>query len=375
MYRRALKNRPQDSELRIQLQQLAERRKEQSFGPSGTASAIAVADIVSPPKPSVRVTSDDRVTGTATTVTTATTATTATATAKTETAKTETAKTETAKTETAGDAVSKGPFESNIKQDADEIPDIAEPLFPSHESAVLMSSVSFETGPFTSTAGRAAANEQSIELTSGKSDGWRKSREHSVRSDDVLIALESPDEHVDLLLDALSYGDSNETKALAATLFGDCDPSNTEVRNALNKHQKSEQAPEVLLAICDSQIERWEADGKTLTVLFSLCSTGSGETQLQAASQLRNFAGTEFESSCLEALHQLLLSVDPNVRATAALTLGDFASLDENSTSRLRSLVKNDLSLNVREAAESALNRQEARPLQAVPSSRQAVQY
>ena len=52
MYRQALRNRPQDSELRSQLQQLAERRKEQKFGPTGTASAIAMADLVSPPKSS-----------------------------------------------------------------------------------------------------------------------------------------------------------------------------------------------------------------------------------------------------------------------------------------------------------------------------------
>ena len=54
LYGKALKNRPQDAELRKHLQQLAERRKEKKFGPTETANAIARADIVSPPKSGVQ---------------------------------------------------------------------------------------------------------------------------------------------------------------------------------------------------------------------------------------------------------------------------------------------------------------------------------
>lgn len=53
MYRNALRNRPQDSEIRNHLHQLAARRNEQQFGPTGTANTIAMADIVSPPKSEV----------------------------------------------------------------------------------------------------------------------------------------------------------------------------------------------------------------------------------------------------------------------------------------------------------------------------------
>jgi len=324
MYRRALNSRPQDSELRNQLQHLAERRKEQSFGPSGTASAIAAADIVSPPKSNVRP----------------------------------------APVATQTESEPTVHLSSPIDTDAAAVDDFEMlPQLPLAGTATLA-----ETSSIISTAAHTSAPVQQIELASGKSDGWKKSSGRVVTMDQVMAALESPDQHLELLLDALVQGDSTETKALAATLLGDCDPGNQKACEALAEQLKSQSTPDVVLALCDSQIERGEADGQTVSRLIGLCSGSDHETQIQATSQLRNFAGTEFEPQCTAVLSGLLADAEPSVRATAALTLGDFTSLSTSTTSRLEELATKDASSNVREAAESALSRQPLDTLQVIPT-------
>ncbi len=324
MYRRALNSRPQDSELQNQLQQLAERRKEQSFGPSGTASAIAVADIVSPPKSNVR---PARVA-----------------------TQTESEQAVHLSSPVGTHAVAADDFETL-------------PQFPIAGTATLA-----EASSNISNAAHASVSAAQIELASGKSGHWRTSSGRVVTSDQVMAALESPDQHLDLLLDALVLGDSTETKALAATLVGDCDPGNKKVREALAEQLKSQSAPDVVLALCDSQIERGEADGQTVSQLIGLCSGSDHETQIQATSQLRNFAGTEFEPQCTAVLGGLLENAEPAVRAAAALTFGDFKSLNNATNARLEELAAKDSSSNVREAAESALNRRQPETLQVIPT-------
>ena len=188
-----------------------------------------------------------------------------------------------------------------------------------------------------------------------------------VKSDDLLAALERPDDHIDMLLEGLNSGENVETKSLAATLLGDCDPSNTLVRNTLIEHQNIQSDPEVLIAICDSQIERGESDRQTVNCLVHLCTRFTSETQVQAASQLRNFAGTEHESSCLTTLNELLTNAEPDVRAISAATLGDFSPLETNTLTQLQKLADADASSNVRDAAQAALTRQRSDGLQIVP--------
>ena len=140
------------------------------------------------------------------------------------------------------------------------------------------------------------------------------------------------------------------------------------MKEALSEQLKSQAAPDVLLALCDSQIERGEFDSQTLSRLITLSSGSNRDIQIQAMSQLRNFAGTEFEPQCTSVLSGLLRNPAPNVRATAALTLGDFSSLSESMTSSLRDLVSKDPDPNVREAAESTLSRQQPDTLQVIPT-------
>ena len=325
MYRRALKSRPQDSELRNQIQQLAERRKEQSFGPSGTAGALAVADIVSPPKSNVR---PGRVA-----------------------------------TQTASEPA----VHLSASIVANDVPKDDFEVLPQLPDAGI--STLTETSSSISNAAHTSAKIPQIELASGNPDGWRKRGGRVVTGDQVMAALESPDQHLDLLLDALTHGDSTETKALAATLLGDCDPGNQKVREALAEHLGSQSDPNVVLALCDSQIERDEADSQTLSRLIGFCSGNGQDTQIQATSQLRNFAGTEFEPQCMAILSDLLTNPEPAVRATAALTLGNFTVLDSTTTTRLQELAADCPNSDVREAAESALSCQQINTLQVIPTA------
>lgn len=185
-----------------------------------------------------------------------------------------------------------------------------------------------------------------------------------------MVALEAPDDHVALLLKTMDGADNSETKALAATLLGDCDSSNTQIRSALVRHQGIQTEPEVLIAICDSQIERGEADQQTVNCLVCLCTGFSSEVQIQATAQLRNFAGTDHESMCLTTLTELLNNEEPGVRATAALTMGEFESLDDSLLRVLQDLAKADADVAVRDAAASALKRFDADKPEIIPTQR-----
>ena len=343
MYRKALRNRPQDSELRSQLQQLAARREEHKFGPTDTENAIAIADIVSPPKPNVRPVH----------------------------------RTVNATSGTSPSPESDRASSIGIATMVQQSPTFAQeqgvvaaaPVATPFAGPVVASVVASAVAPI---AAQVAVLEPDvtphIELTSGGNQGWRSRKQHAINRDDLLTALEQPDDHVDMLLEALNGGDGVEAKSLAATLLGGCDPGNTRVRDALVQQQSIQSDPEILLALCDSQIERNEADQHTINCLICLCTGFGSEIQIQAASQLRNFVGTQQESLCLAALIELLGSAVPNVRAIAAVTLGDFTSLESRTITQLQELADADADPNVREAAQATLTRQKPDPLQVVPT-------
>lgn len=347
MYRKALKNRPNDPAVRNQLQQLAARRQEQKFGPTGAANAMAVADAVSPPKSAVQ----------------------------------QLRRTVAASGNEAVLTTSPRPAAVNVPASGVQV----SPMTPMHVPPqrqwsqpqqftapaaarrplppVTPASLTPETAP----GAEFAINCQPAPASN---DGWRSSQSGIITSDDIMVALEAPDDHVALLLKTMDGADNSETKALAATLLGDCDSSNTQIRSALVRHQGIQTEPEVLIAICDSQIERGEADQQTVNCLVCLCTGFSSEVQIQATAQLRNFAGTDHESMCLTTLTELLNNEEPGVRATAALTMGEFESLDDSLLRVLQDLAKADADVAVRDAAASALKRFDADKPEIIPTQR-----
>jgi HEAT repeat protein len=149
-----------------------------------------------------------------------------------------------------------------------------------------------------------------------------------VSAEEILAVVESPAENAGLLLNGLMNGDSSETRCLAATLLGDCDPSDVQIRAALKSVSETETGtgtdPRLMLAAADSQIQRGEADESTADCLIELIQEETGETRTQALLDLRHFARTESHEECVAVLQSLLNHEEGSIRAIAAMTLEDF---------------------------------------------------
>lgn len=328
MYRRAQRINPQDPSIKNQLQQLADRKKEKQFSPSGTTMAIATADVVSPPKPAATSLASRPVASTS------------------GTASLDVQPSELIKTQSPGDQ---------------ELPAVNTKPGPD-QSAVSIAAFTPDVDPaFQLISG--SKQERSKEVVVAETAA-------SITANQVMVALENPNAHIELLMNALRNSADNEAQTLAATLLGDCDPTNTKVRDALSQQHQQQCSPELRLALCDSQVVRGEASLETAKCLTGLCSQADTETQIQSAALLRNFAGTEYESICTKALFELLSSKTPAVQATAAATFGDFNNLDSKYLQRLQELAGPVSNANVREAAESALARQPSSVPELIPSAK-----
>jgi len=367
MYRKALKSRPHDPEIRGKLQQLAARRQEQKFGPTGTANAIAMADVVSPPKNPMQ-----QARGTV-------------------------AATPNVMHPTAHQTVTphSQPVYNPVpgQHPQQQLPPQSWQQHPPQESRPQQPQPpqqqewnqrpqfhsSNSTGPIDPAINSAALKPGTAAgvLPVGMEQpatvaniGWHGHKKNLVSSDEILVALEQPDDYVELLLKGMSYGDNLETRALAATMLGDCNPDNVEIRNALTQQLGAQTDPEVLIAVCDSQIERDEADQQTLNCLICLCTGFSSETKIQSASQLKYFVGTEHESTCVTTLNELLHSEESAVRATAALAIGDFNLASDSTITRLREMADSDSSEAVRDAANSTLTLKTSDSMRVIPASK-----
>lgn len=185
---------------------------------------------------------------------------------------------------------------------------------------------------------------------------------------DLQAAMGDPNGHVELLIGAVTHGDTTETQTLAAALLGECDPHNAAVTAALAAALISAEDQAVVLAVADSQVQRGEQNRTTAEHLATVARDAGSGLQVQATMALRHFAGTSGDQLCKETLVELLSSDNHAVRAAAAATLGDFAPTDDISTAALHELAAQDQDDNVREAAKSAILRctAGARPADAV---------
>lgn len=201
------------------------------------------------------------------------------------------------------------------------------------------------TAPVLDDTGRAFLAPQSVE----------------VRLAEVMAVVTCPTEHTPLLLQALTSGDCAETQTLAATLLGDCDLNNFEIRDRLAAARAQSTDHGLLLAIADSQIHRGEATSETAQSVVMLATASEGELQIQAVTSLRHFQGTGSEPACVQTLLSLLRHTDSRVRAASSVTLGDFlltsGSQRELMLSGLTYAAAGDSSEEVRLSARAALGR------------------
>lgn len=302
MYRRALKKSPRDAAIRDQLQQLAEKKNGRTFGAGSVESAVAMADAA---------------TGRA----------------------------------------------SVAARRAQPIPASHLPKPSSAAASSTAGSVTdkteFDTTGSASVTPAVVASVPSSTFVKQTSASSGSAETPIVTASEILDVVESPNEHRDLLLSGLKHGDAVETRCLAATLLGDCDPADTRVRDALIEAATTETNPQLRLSIADSQIQRNESTEDTASCLIELLRDSSDDIRVQACSDLRYFAGTPSESQCVDALTTLLDSPDDSLRAIGAVTLGDFENLNTKATERLKSLSSSDPIATVRDAASSAIARAE----------------
>lgn len=240
-------------------------------------------------------------------------------------------------------------FESTISAARAAVADVSAAVDQS-ESAVdaTVDSLDEEVSEFEASEFEAAVAGQSARPTGASS---------VVTREEILAVIDAPGENHEILLSGLTHGDSEETRCLAATLLGECDKTNTHVRDALAKACAEAVEERLILSAIDSQIQRGEADQSSAARLIELLKSESPDVQAQAASGLRCFTGTEAHKDCTAALVTELSNENADVRAIAALTLGDFPVLDQVAREALEKLAASDPDADVREAAQAAMTR------------------
>jgi hypothetical protein len=334
MYRKALKQNPNDPTIRTQLQQLAERRKGKNFAADPVKEAIAQADSAASARthsPAASVAPQSKALASVGTGT------------NTGMAQTSSNSSTTKPTPNAPAAI----VSSVLTQPSSELAEEIE--------AGATSAVTTAAATVNSTINHVKA--VSAEIVSPAPE----LRSNTVTAEEILAVVDTSAENSDLLLRGLRYGDSLEAQCLAATLMGDCDTDNAEIRKALETASHSAKDTYLRLAITDSRIQRNEHDATTAACLISLMEDGPMDVRIQACSSLRHFAGSDSQTDCVQALAALLDTDSPDLRAAAAVTLGDFEQLSPAVVARLISIARSDSSSETREAARAATARYEGR--------------
>ncbi len=369
MYRKALKVNPANSAVRGQLQQLAERKNSKKFeaDPSKTAVAknrVTEATVVAKSAPAASSKGSAR-SSAAPVLAPSPAATNSKPSAKLVSAST-VVSTEKPIAKSDEPSVSKttiaaASIVTESRTLPARLPDITpQPIETVDDSAISFAAVSNEpSGATEVTKVSAEAQTRVVAAPASQADAHKSVTK--VTSDEVLAVVDFPADNAELLLNGLRYGDSLETQCLAATLLGDCSPENDAIQKALQEANRAAVDPQLRLAICNSRIQRMEQDAITADCLIQLITTASAELRIQVCSDMRHFAGSQWEDNCISVLQDTLESDLSELRAGAAVTLGDFPSLPGSTVDRLRGLSRNDSSSAVREAAMTALVRHESR--------------
>jgi tetratricopeptide (TPR) repeat protein len=328
MYRRALKQNPNNSEVRNSLQQIASRKAGRSFGNAVSTEAVA----------------------------------------KVESAQSSAAETAVALNAKAPEisAGVKATAESELKTAALQIADATSDLafMPGLSPASFEEAATDATAPTSLPLKVAAVELATVEVNLEEGTVVTSFVQPAnvpahplVSAEQILAVAETPAEHAELLLNGLKHGDSLETQCLAATLLGDCDRSDLAIREALKKANEAATDGYLRLAICDSRIQRGEHDEVTAKCMVELLADSLDELQIQVCSSMHHFAGTIAESKCASALESALQSESPELRASAAVALGDFPNLPESAKAQLKKMATSDSVAPVRDAAQSSVDR------------------
>lgn len=195
---------------------------------------------------------------------------------------------------------------------------------------------------------------ESAEPSSG-AGAW-KSTGRVITLNELLQWTDAPIANRDNLLFALTNGEDDGVKALAAAMLAECPLNDREVDAALD--HACQNASDVLkLSARDVLIQRGRLTEQCVTDLLNLMQNSGPEVRAQAAASLRNCAGSQFSSQCVAGLGRMLNDRDPEIVAIAATTLGDFGAEAVPHRDRLIYLLATTDNELILDAVNTAVNR------------------
>ena len=207
--------------------------------------------------------------------------------------------------------------------------------------------------------------DQQIATIASMESAW-KAASRLVTLDQLLEWSEAPADNQENLLFALTSGEDDGVKALAAAILAECSRDNTEINAALEEVCGSG-SDLVRVSAQDALMQRGCITEDGVADLLSLLMVTNSEIRGQAAASLRNCAGSQWAAACVSGLSELLTDEDPSVVAIVAATLGDFGSEASPCRGQLTRIVStSDDELTV-SAANLALNRIPVQDLTPVP--------
>lgn len=194
-----------------------------------------------------------------------------------------------------------------------------------------------------------------LQESSNGAGGW-KSTGRTIPLEELLQWTDTPIANRDHLLFALTNGEDDGVKALAAAMLAECPMNDHEVDAALD--HACQNASDVLkLSARDVLIQRGRITEQGIADLLDLMRNGGSEIRAQAAASLRNCAGSRFGSQCVSGLGRMLTDNDPEIVAIAATTLGDFGREAVPHRDRLIYLLATTDNELILDAVNTAVNR------------------
>lgn len=229
------------------------------------------------------------------------------------------------------------PVESESAEESEE----------SREELVLTADSSSDSAANADSTQQFALLEQSTEIAEslildGDDAGFRLQEPapwKSVSFDEIADWMDTPDQFRRELLHAVSYGEDDGVKALAATVLGEMDDNDTEVTHILQTACVNA-GPLLRVSAIDALARRGEIDGENIHELLKLASNSDNDVRTQAIASLRQGVGTEWAQECVSGLAGQLNDSNPAVQILVAVTLGDFGTDAVSAKDDLLSLQK-----------------------------------
>ncbi|MEQ9410058.1 MAG: HEAT repeat domain-containing protein [Fuerstiella sp.] len=223
------------------------------------------------------------------------------------------------------------------------------------QQAAFEESSGLNFAPALGPAARRKVDTVSFRDTDRDASAWKQASP-VITITDIMPWLDAPTEHEADFLAALSYGEDEGVKALAASVLADFPATSVAVDAALR--QAAEQGSALVrVTALETLTQRRMVQSGDVQQLLAMVASSNPEIRAQAAGSLRNLAQTEWSAECIAGLGAMLQDPDANVVAMAAATLGDFGAAAASQKPQLMHVLQTTRHDPVAQAVENALSR------------------